>query len=145
MGRQVAQWLSVCLWLRWWSWGPGMESCIRLPAGNLFLLYLCLCLSLCNSHEWINKTLKILKKESGHWREKVWVQIQNFLSTSVYSGQLKKISLYLNFLNQLNEDNGGIFLIGLLWWVNELAPEKCYERIWYSFIRYSKYLLIVVD
>ena len=33
----VAQWLSVCLWLRSWSLGPGMESCIRFPAWSLLL------------------------------------------------------------------------------------------------------------
>ena len=41
----VAQWLSICLWLRVWSWGLGIESCIGLPAGSLLLLCLCLCLS----------------------------------------------------------------------------------------------------
>ena len=34
-GTWVAQWLSICLWLGLWSWGPGIESHIRLPAGNL--------------------------------------------------------------------------------------------------------------
>ena len=33
----VAQWLTVYLWLRLWSWGPGIESCIGLPAGSLLL------------------------------------------------------------------------------------------------------------
>ena len=27
----VAQWLGVCLWLRLWSLGPGIESHIRVP------------------------------------------------------------------------------------------------------------------
>ena len=33
-GVWVPQWLSICLWLRSWSWGPAMESHIRLPAGS---------------------------------------------------------------------------------------------------------------
>ena len=50
----VTQWLSICLWLKPWSWGPGIESCVGLPVGSLFLplpmpLYISLCLS------WINK------------------------------------------------------------------------------------------
>ena len=34
-GTWVAQWLSVCLWLRAWSWGPGIEPPVGLPAGSL--------------------------------------------------------------------------------------------------------------
>ena len=30
-GTWVAQWLSICLWLRSWSRGPGIESHLRLP------------------------------------------------------------------------------------------------------------------
>ena len=30
-GTWVAQWLRTCCWLRSWSWGPGIESCIGLP------------------------------------------------------------------------------------------------------------------
>ena len=52
-GTWVAQWWSICLWLRAWSQGPGIESYIRFPTGSLPLLCLCLCLSLCVS--WINK------------------------------------------------------------------------------------------
>ena len=33
----VAQRLSNCLWLRVWSWNPGIESCIGLPAWGLLL------------------------------------------------------------------------------------------------------------
>ena len=36
-GIWVAQWLSICLWLRAESRGPGIESHIGLPAGNLLL------------------------------------------------------------------------------------------------------------
>ena len=50
----VAQWLSICLQLRVWSWGPGMELHIGLPTGSLLLpLPVSLPLSLCLS--WINK------------------------------------------------------------------------------------------
>ena len=33
----VAQWLSICLWLRVWSQGPEIESHIRFSIGNLLL------------------------------------------------------------------------------------------------------------
>ena len=49
-GTWVAQWLSVCLWLRSWSWSSGIESRIGLPAGILLLplpMSLPLSLSLC--------------------------------------------------------------------------------------------------
>ena len=47
----VAQWLSICLWLRSWSQGPGIEFCIRLPVGSLLLpLPVSLPLSFCVSH-----------------------------------------------------------------------------------------------
>ena len=36
-GTFVAQWLSVCIQLRTWSWGPGIESHIGLPVGSLLL------------------------------------------------------------------------------------------------------------
>ena len=45
-----AQRFSVYLWLRAWSWGPGIESHIGLPAESL-LLPLPMCLPLCASHE----------------------------------------------------------------------------------------------
>ena len=44
-----AQWLSVCLWLRPWPRGPGIESRIGSSWGACFSL--CLCLCLCVSHE----------------------------------------------------------------------------------------------
>ena len=58
----VAQELSVCLWLRAWSWRPGMESHVGLPAWSLRLplpvsLPLSLSLSTIN-----NKSLKKKKQ-----------------------------------------------------------------------------------
>ena len=50
-GTWVAQWLSVCLWLRSWSQGPGIESPSGLPTGSLLLplpVSLPLCVSLMN-------------------------------------------------------------------------------------------------
>ena len=49
-GAWVAQWLSVCLGLRW-SWGPGIKAPgIRLPGGSLLLsLPVSLPLSVCLS------------------------------------------------------------------------------------------------
>ena len=53
-GAWVAQWLNIWLWLRSWSWGPRIKSCIGLPIGSLLLLLLIsLPLSLCVS--WISK------------------------------------------------------------------------------------------
>ena len=52
-GTSVAQWLSVCLWLRSWSWGPGIESHIGFLKGACFSLCLSLYFSLCLS--WKNK------------------------------------------------------------------------------------------
>ena len=50
----VAQWLSICLWLKLWLQGPGMESHIEFPAGSLLLpLSMSLPLSVCLS--WVNK------------------------------------------------------------------------------------------
>ena len=61
-----AQQLSICLWLRVWSWGPRIESCIRLPVGSLLLpLPVSLPLPLCLS--WINKIFYKKKKMSA-WR-----------------------------------------------------------------------------
>ena len=55
--------LSICLQLRAWSWGPGIKSRIRLPAGSLLLpLPMSLPLSVCLS--WINKW-NLLKKEKN--------------------------------------------------------------------------------
>ena len=54
-------WLSVCLWLRLWSWGPGIKFRIGLPAGSLLLpLPVSLPLSLSVSHE--------LKKQNKRMR-----------------------------------------------------------------------------
>ena len=50
----VAQWFSVCLQLRAWSWSPGIESHIGLPAWSL-LLPLPVSLPLSISLSWINK------------------------------------------------------------------------------------------
>ena len=50
----VAQWFSACLWPRARSWGPGIESHIRLPAWSLPLplpLPVSPPLSFCVSHE----------------------------------------------------------------------------------------------
>ena len=47
----VVQWLNIFLWLRSWSWGPGIESCISLPVGILLLPLPVSLLSLCVSHE----------------------------------------------------------------------------------------------
>ena len=46
-GHMVAQWLSICLRLRVWSWDPRIESHISLPLGSLPLTLLCsfLCFS----------------------------------------------------------------------------------------------------
>ena len=62
LGTWVAQWLCVCLWLRSWSWGPGIESCIRFPTRGLFFpvpmpLLLSLSVSL------MNKQIKSFKKK----------------------------------------------------------------------------------
>ena len=59
-GTWVAQQLSVCLHLRMWSWGPGIESHIGLLQGDCFSLCLWLCLSPCLMSKWI----KSLKKKS---------------------------------------------------------------------------------
>ena len=50
-GGWVAQQLSLCLWLREWSWSPRIESHIGLPAWSLLLplpISLPLCVSLMN-------------------------------------------------------------------------------------------------
>ena len=39
----VAQQLSACLWPRPWSWSPGIEAHIELPAWSLPILSLCVC------------------------------------------------------------------------------------------------------
>ena len=66
----VAQWLSLCFWLRMWSRGPGIESHIGLLAGSLLLL-----LSVSLMNKWIKS-----------WKKNTWVNIlpDCFLSTAVY-------------------------------------------------------------
>ena len=49
----VAQWLSICLWLRTWSQVLGSSPASDSPQGACFSLCLYLCLSLCLL--WINK------------------------------------------------------------------------------------------
>ena len=49
--RGAPGWLSACLWLRAWSWGPGTQSHLGFPAGSLILplpVSLPLCVSLMN-------------------------------------------------------------------------------------------------
>ena len=66
VGHLGAQWLSVYLWLRLWSRGPGIKSHIELPTGSLLLpLPVSLPLSLCVSHEWINKIFFKKKKKKS--------------------------------------------------------------------------------
>ena len=51
MSTWVAQRLIVCLWLRSWSWGLGIEPRIRIPTGSLpFPLPPSLSLSLMNKY-----------------------------------------------------------------------------------------------
>ena len=57
---QVAQWWSVCLQPRAWSWRSRIKSCMGIPAWSLLLplpvsLPLPLSLSLCVCLSWINK------------------------------------------------------------------------------------------
>ena len=49
----VAQQLSICLWLRAWSWSPGIEFHIGLPEWSL-LLPLPVCVSLSLSVSFMN-------------------------------------------------------------------------------------------
>ena len=59
---RLAQQFSACLWLRVWSWTPGIESCIELPAWSLLVpLSVSLPLSVCLS--WIMN--KIFQKKSN--------------------------------------------------------------------------------
>ena len=60
-GTWVAQWLSICLWLRSWFRGPRTKSRTGFPTGSLVLpLPMSLLPSLCLL--WINKILKKKKK-----------------------------------------------------------------------------------
>ena len=79
----VAQWLSICLWLRLWSRGPGIESHIRLPTGSLLVpLPMSLPLSLCLS--WINKQNLKKKMTCVQVLAAAWVPV-NALSPTTYS------------------------------------------------------------
>ena len=73
----VAQWLSVGLRLRAWSWGPGIKSRIGLPVGTCFSLFLCLCLSLCLS--WI-----VFKKKKRQLLALPAEPLQNYLHMKIF-------------------------------------------------------------
>ena len=69
-GTWIVQWLSICLWLRVWSWGAGTESCIRLPGSLILPLPMSLPLSFCLS--WINKSLKTKTKTMRIYVLSMW-------------------------------------------------------------------------
>ena len=54
----VAQWFSACLPPRAWSWGPGIESHLGLPAWSLLLPLPVSLPLLLSVFQWINKILK---------------------------------------------------------------------------------------
>ena len=58
----MPQWLTFCVWLRLWSWDPGIESCIRFPTGSR-LLPLPMTLTLFLYLSWINKYNLFKKKD----------------------------------------------------------------------------------
>ena len=65
----MTQRLSVSLWLRTWSWRPGTESCVGLPAWSLLLpLPVSLPLSLCLSFIYSWETHR--KRQTHRQREK---------------------------------------------------------------------------
>ena len=71
-GTWVAQWLSVCLWLRLWSQSPRIEFCIRLPTGSLLLplptaLPLSLCLSWKIKKIFFKNQQEVLCKDQLQW------------------------------------------------------------------------------
>ena len=68
----MAQWLSICLWCRTWSWSSGIESL----QGACFSLCLGLCLSLCLS--WINKIFKRKRKKRGVVHRPIVTAMQAF-------------------------------------------------------------------
>ena len=98
-GTWVVQWLSVCLWLRLWSWGPGIESCIRLPAGSLLpFAYISAFLSV--SHEWINKIFWKKKKEFFQLLKMYWnIFLNNFIWKNIENTFLVNVlgSPYQNY------------------------------------------------
>ena len=64
----MAQCLSVCLQLRAWSWSPGIQSHIGLPASpsDYVTASVCVCLCVCVSHEQTKSQKK--KKQKGQQR-----------------------------------------------------------------------------
>ena len=75
----VAQWLSICLWLRSWPQGPGIESCASgFPPGSLresdFPSAYVSTLSVCVSHE-LNKNLKTNKTYDWVTRVLHWAPV----------------------------------------------------------------------
>ena len=78
----MPQWLNICLPLRSWSLGPGMESHIGLPMKSLLLsLPMLLPLSLCLS--WIIKILKNKEKENVRRDFKIWRNKWQYLSNEL--------------------------------------------------------------
>ena len=78
-GTWVAQWLSICLWLRSWPQGPGIESCASgFPPGSLresdFPSAYVSTLSVCVSHE-LNKNLKTNKTYDWVTRVLHWAPV----------------------------------------------------------------------
>ena len=66
-GTWVPQWLSICLWLRLWSRGPGTQSRNRIPVGSLLLpLPMSLPLSVSLKNRYM-KNLKKKKKNKKRW------------------------------------------------------------------------------
>ena len=94
-GSLVAQWLSICLQLRWWSWGPGMESHIDPPTGSLCSLCLCLSLSPGVSHE---ERQKILKERNTGNRSLFVYSLRTVIGQSC----LCLLHRYLNYQDSTN-------------------------------------------
>ena len=81
----MAQCLSVCLWFRVWSWGPGIKFRIRVPAGSLLLpLPVSLPLSVCFS--WVNKIF--LKNPNNA----TWLKYPSLICLRLKPGQERMIS-----------------------------------------------------
>ena len=77
----VAQQLSVCLWLRAWSWSQDRVQC-RVPCEEPASPCLCLCLSLCVSYEWINKIFKKIKNKFKKLRYNWHITTSSFRYTA---------------------------------------------------------------